>query len=71
MKFYEHKKRSIVKAIVYRPVSSVITFVVLYLVTNSIVQMTLYSLLIESLKITWYFIHERIWNRIQRWKYSG
>lgn len=70
MRWFEKRKRSLIKSLIYRPMSALITFGVLYLLTKSLKEMTIYTLIIEILKGIWYFSYDRIWNKIQRWKYS-
>jgi len=70
LKWYEKRRRTLIKALIYRPISSLITFLVLFLLTGSIKEMTIYSIIIEVTKAIWYFSYDRIWNIIQKGKYS-
>ena len=58
-------KRSLVKAVTYRAVIIVLDFSVIYLLTGR-VDVALGFMIISNIYTTAaYFIHERIWNRIQ------
>ena len=58
-------KRSLVKAVTYRVVIIVLDFSVIYLLTGR-VDVALGFMVISNIYTTAaYFIHERIWNKIQ------
>ena len=64
MRFHEHFKRSIVKAISYRCVIVASDFIVLYFVTHRW-DITLGVIGISNLSSTFLYIaHERVWNKI-------
>lgn len=64
MRFYEHHKRSLAKAISFRLLVLTIDFSVIILITKRY-DLALGVVLISSLFHTiLYFIHERIWNNI-------
>jgi uncharacterized membrane protein len=61
----ESTSRSVVKTISWRVTVSIISFVISYWLTGSL---ELAGMLMASKVIVnsvWYFVHERIWNKIQ------
>ena len=57
-------KRSIVKAVSYRTISTVVTFVVSYLLTRKIAIAAGISLSDTLIKVFLYYGHERLWEKI-------
>lgn len=61
----EHRYRSIVKAASWRVTGTIDTFVISYLITGKVK----YALSISGVelftKLTLYYFHERLWNRIK------
>ena len=57
------KKRHIVKTISYRLVSTLIGFIIISIISNSIVVGTTFSIVELVYKPVQYYIHERIWYR--------
>ena len=61
----ESTSRSVVKTVSWRVTVSIISFVISYWLTGSL---ELAGMLMASKVIVnsvWYFVHERIWNKIQ------
>jgi uncharacterized membrane protein len=61
----ESTSRSVIKTISWRVTVSIISFVISYWLTGSL---ELAGMLMASKVIVnsvWYFVHERIWNKIQ------
>ena len=57
-------RRSILKAFTYRALSTVITFVVSYLLTKQVLLAAGISLSDTVIKVFFYYGHERIWDKI-------
>lgn len=61
----DHHKRSIVKTLSYRFSASIITTLIVYVLTGKLL-LSLSIGFIEAIsKLIWYYIHERIWNKIE------
>ena len=60
----ESHKRSIVKAVTWRVVAVLITFLVAYFFTRELVLATSIGLADAAIKIFVYYSHERVWDRI-------
>jgi len=62
---YELKRRSILKAISWRLTGTLDTFIISFLITGKI-KFALYISGVEVFtKISLYFVHERIWNKVR------
>lgn len=61
----ESRKRSISKAISYRIVVVIMDFSVIYLLTGKIMIAVGFMIISNIYTTIAYFIHERIWNKIQ------
>ena len=62
---YERKRRSILKAISWRLTGTLDTFIISFLITGKI-KFALYISGIEVFtKVSLYFVHERIWNKVR------
>lgn len=62
---YERKRRSVIKAISWRIIGTLDTFLISLLITGKF-KFALYISGIELFtKLSLYFMHERIWNRIK------
>jgi len=62
-----HVKRHIAKAITYRMVGSLTTFILTYIFTGSFMISTSVSFIEIIIKPLNYFIHERIWYKYIKW----
>jgi len=62
--YLETKKRSLAKTIIWRVVATLITWAVAYVFTGSIVGSLEITLWAAGLSMLAYYIHERIWNKI-------
>ena len=60
----ESKRRSILKAVSWRVTGTIDTFVISYLITGTIKMAASISLVEIATKMTLYFFHERLWNKI-------
>ena len=61
----EHPKRSIVKSLTWRVIAFVTTTVVVYIYTKDIKESLVIGVGANAIKIFLYYIHERIWNRVE------
>jgi uncharacterized membrane protein len=57
-------KRSIAKALTWRAVASLATFIISYMLTGSIAAATGIASVQVFVNLFLYYIHERIWNKI-------
>ncbi len=60
----ESHKRSIIKAITWRVIASLIIFVIAYLFTKEVVLSVGIGISDTIVKIVTYYFHERMWNKI-------
>ena len=60
----ESHKRTVIKAMSWRVIATLVTFTVTYCVTKELVLATGIGLADGVIKIFAYYSHERIWNRI-------
>jgi len=69
---YEQKRRSILKAISWRIIGTLDTFLISFLITGKFTFAISISGIELLTKFSLYFIHERIWNRMKfgREKYN-
>jgi uncharacterized membrane protein len=61
----EHPKRTLVKTITWRIIALVTTIVVVYLYSGDIHESLVVGIGANALKMVFYYIHERVWNRIE------
>ncbi len=61
----EKRYRSIIKAICWRVTGTIDTFIISYLVTSKFKFAISISFFEVFTKITLYYLHERLWNRIE------
>ncbi len=64
--FKEKHERSVVKAITWRVIASLTTAILVYIFTGSFTLTLGVSVFEISLKMLFYYIHERAWNSV-RW----
>ena len=57
-------KRSIVKALTWRALASLATFIISYMLTGDIVAATGIASVQVFVNLFLYYVHERIWNKI-------
>ncbi len=67
----ETRARSIAKAVSYRLLGSAVTGLIMYILTGKPVLSLMGSALDMVLKIGAYFVHERIWDRINFGREAG
>jgi len=60
----EKKSRSVLKAITWRMLGTVVLAGVSYLITGSLKHMTLITILFEGIQLVNYYWHERVWLKI-------
>ena len=60
----ESHKRSIIKAITWGGIATLIVFAIVYLFTKEVVLSVGISLFDRGVKIIAYYFHERLWNKI-------
>ena len=63
--FYETQTRTIIKAILWRIVATLITWGTVYYYTRELAESIELTVVAAVLGITAYYIYERVWNRIQ------
>ncbi len=63
--FYETKTRTIVKAILWRIIATLITWGTVYYYTRKLTESIELTVVAAILGITAYYIYERVWNKIQ------
>lgn len=61
----DHIHRSLVKAITWRIIGILITFIFVYIYTGNIKESLIIGLGANCVKMFLYYIHERIWNRVK------
>jgi uncharacterized membrane protein len=61
----EHKKRSLIKAISWRAVGTLDTFVIAWIVTGEPLIAGTISVIEVLTKIVIYYLHERVWSKIK------
>ncbi|MEN9443467.1 MAG: hypothetical protein RIS47_357 [Bacteroidota bacterium] len=61
----EHRKRSIVKTLTYRITSSFITMIITYVITGALTFALSIGLADVFIKVIWYYLHERIWDKVK------
>ena len=59
------KKRSIVKSLSWRFISTIITLIVAFLLTNNIIISLKLALINMIIKTVLYYSHERVWNNVE------
>ena len=69
--FRESRKRSLVKALVYRVVSIVGTGVLTWIITRDIQETISITLVIQVFLVVLYYSYERIWDRITWGRSTG
>ena len=60
----DSNKRSIVKALTWRALASLATFIISYALTGDIVAATGIASVQVFVNLFLYYVHERIWNKI-------
>lgn len=60
----EHPKRSIAKAITWRVIAFLVTVLAVYAYSKDIKESLVIGVSANTIKIFLYYIHERIWNRV-------
>ena len=63
--FYETKTRTVVKAILWRIIATLITLGTVYYYTRKLSESIELIIVAAIIGITAYYIYERVWNRIQ------
>lgn len=64
MAFYEHNKRSIVKALTFRAIIIVSDGVIVFLITHRYDITLAVISLFTVIHTVFYFLHERAWNKV-------
>jgi uncharacterized membrane protein len=68
--FYEHSKRSLVKAIIFRILVLISDGIIIFAITHRY-DITLSVIILSNFSSTiLYFLHERLWNKISWGKYK-
>jgi len=58
------RSRSITKAVTWRIISTLMTMIIVYLVSGQLCLAINVGLIDIFIKLTFYYIHERLWNTI-------
>lgn len=65
MAFHETHKRTLVKTITWRVIATITTVVIIYAYTKNVSIALASGLVANALKTIFYYVHERVWNRIK------
>jgi uncharacterized membrane protein len=68
---HEDRRRSLVKAILWRTIATFLTLVVVYGYTGKFVFSLKVTVTIAVLSTVAYYVHERIWTRIRWGNHTG
>ena len=60
----DHPKRTLVKTLTWRVIALVTTIVVVYIYSGKAKESVVIGLIANFLKMLFYYVHERVWNRI-------
>ncbi|MFC1708614.1 DUF2061 domain-containing protein [Candidatus Omnitrophota bacterium] len=60
----EHPKRTLVKTITWRIIALVTTIAVVYIYSGDVHESLVVGIGANFLKMFFYYIHERVWNRV-------
>ncbi|HDZ77229.1 MAG TPA: DUF2061 domain-containing protein [Candidatus Omnitrophica bacterium] len=60
----EQHKRTILKTITWRVIAVLVTMIIVYLYNKDIKESVIISLAANGIKMFLYYIHERMWNKI-------
>ncbi len=63
--FYESRKRSVVKTIMWRVIATCITWTTLYAFTGEFVKSVKITAVSEVICTIGYYVHERVWNKLK------
>lgn len=66
----ESKKRTLIRALTYRALSTAILAVTSWVFTSNAIQTTVITLVFTILATLGYYVHERGWNKIS-WETNG
>jgi uncharacterized membrane protein len=61
----DSRKRSIVKALTYRAVSSSILALVTWMFTSNLVETSTITIIYNAGTLAFYYLHERMWSKVQ------
>lgn len=61
----DQKKRSLIKAIIYKTGSVALLALISWIATGDLMQMSIITISYEVIAIAGYFIHERLWARVK------
>jgi len=60
----DKKLRSLIKSATYRIIAFIVLMIITWYATNNLVQTTFISVTFHTIQIFLYYIHERLWERI-------
>jgi uncharacterized membrane protein len=60
----DNKLRSLVKSVTYRVVAFIVLIAITWYATNNLVQTTFISVTFQTIQLFLYYIHERLWERV-------
>jgi len=58
------KKLSLIKSVTYRIIAFLILMIITWYATNNLVQTTFISVTFQTIQLFLYYIHERLWERV-------
>jgi len=64
----EKRYRSLIKAVSYRTTGTIVTFIISFIITGKVNYALSISFFEIFMKTALYYIHERVWNRIDKGK---
>jgi uncharacterized membrane protein len=60
----DKKLRSLVKSVTYRIIAFIVLMIITWYATNNFVQTTFISVTFQTIQLFLYYIHERLWERV-------
>jgi len=60
----DKKLRSLVKSVTYRIIAFIVLMMITWYATNNLVQATFISVTFQTIQLFLYYIHERLWERV-------
>lgn len=61
----DHPKRSLIKALSWRTFGFITTTVIVYIYSGNVAESFAVGIGVESVKLLLYYMHERIWNKVE------
>jgi len=61
----EHPKRSLIKALTWRFFGFIVTTIIVFVYSGDVRESLTVGVVVEGMKLALYYIHERLWNRLE------